>query len=172
MTSHELFGVMPRSLAEDILDFAHSQEKAIYRGAIDAVAAARKVRPVFLERQSRTARYDLMVTSLSRPGLEVAADGLIRNWLLKKHPGLLAAFMDALGIQHENGVVNDLPKSVDDARLRNAVEAILVAHPAEVVTVYLNAFNGMNGESWSNLEALLKTEPRLQWGPSTPALGS
>ena len=155
---------MPRSLAEDILEYSHLKEKALYRAAVEAVAKARKVRPVFLDRQPRNERLEALIGSLSRPALEMAADGLIRSWLLKKHPALLIDFMDALAIQHENGVVNELPKTVDDVKLRNAVEAILAKHPADVVATYLNAFNGMNGENWGNLETLLKTEPRLQWG--------
>lgn len=166
MTSHELIGLMPRLLAEDILEFAHGKEKAVYRATLDAVAKARKVRTVFLERQVRGERYGAMIESLSRPGLEVAADNVIRSWLLKKHVALLIDFMDALQIQHENGVVNELPKTVDDVRLHNAVEAILARHPADVVAVYLHAFNGMNGESWGNLEALLRTDARLQWAGS------
>lgn len=153
---------MPRPLAEDILEFSHVNEKTLYRAALDAVARARKVRTVFLERQARTERHSAMISTLSRPGLELAADGLVRHWLLKKHSAMLIDFMDALGIQHEGGVVNELPKSVDDVVLRNAIEAILAKHPAEAVAVYLNAFNGMNAENWANLETILKSDARLQ----------
>lgn len=169
MTSHALFGVMPRSVAEDILEFSHTKEKALYKAAVDAVAQARKVRPVFLERQPRTERYTTMIGSLSRPGLEVAADGLIRNWLLKKYAALLIDFMDALKVQHENGVVNELPKTVEDVVLRNAVETLLGRHPAGVVAVYLHAFNGMNGEHWANLDALLQSDARLSLASAAPA---
>ena len=158
---------MPRSVAEDILEFAHANDKAVYRAAVDAVATARKLRSVFLERQPRPERYNTMIASLGRPAMEMAADGLIRNWLLKKHSALLIDFMDALKIQHDKGVVNELPKTVDDVALRNALEAILAKHPTEVVSVYLRAFNGMNSENWANLENILQSDPRLQW--PTPA---
>jgi hypothetical protein len=167
MTSHALFGVMPRSVAEDILEFAHAEDKPLYRAAIEAVAKVRKLRPVFLERQPRNERVECMVGSLSRPGLEMAADGLIRSWLLKKHATVLVDFMDGLGIQHEKGVVNELPKEVEDVKLRNAIEGLLAKHPADVVALYLHAFNGMNGENWANLETALKSDSRLQWTPRT-----
>ena len=154
---------MPRSLAEDILEFAHSSDKTVYRAALEGVANLRKVRPVFLERQPRADRYPTLIASLSRPTLEGAADGLIRNWLLKKHSALLVDFMDALKIQHEKGVVNELPKTIDDALLRNALETILAKHPADVVSLYLRAFNGMNGENWANLDSILSSDSRLQW---------
>jgi hypothetical protein len=154
---------MPRSLGEDILEFAHSNDKGVYRAALEAVANVRKLRAVFLERQPRPERYRMMIVSLSRPGLEGAADGLLRNWLLKKHSTLLIDFMDALKIQHDKGVVNELPKTIDEALLRNALETILAKHPADVVALYLRAFNGMNGENWANLDSILNTDSRLQW---------
>lgn len=162
MTSNELFAAMPAALAADILDFNQASDKKLYRAALDAVAHARKLRPVFLERQPREERYAVMAACLGRPALNLAADGLIRNWLLKKHTALLVDFLDALGIKHEKGVVEELPKSVDDPVLKTAVETLLARHPAEAVAVYLHAFNSMNAESWTNLDALLQSEPRLR----------
>lgn len=162
MTSHELFAAMPVTLASDIIEFNHTSEKQIYRAALDAVAQARKVRPVFLEHQPRPERIATMAGSLGRPALALAADGLIRNWLLKKHAGLLGDFLDALNIKHEQGVVEELPKAVEDTALKTAVETLLTKHPAEAVSVYLHAFNSMNAESWANLDTLLQSEPRLR----------
>ena len=80
----------------------------------------------------------------------------------ERHAGILVDFLNALNIPHENGVVEDLPKTVPDAALRAAVDTLLAKHPAEAVAVYLHAFNSMNAESWANLDALLKEEPRLR----------
>lgn len=153
---------MPVSLSADILDFNHSADKRIYRAALDAVAQVRRVRAVFLERLQRDERYAMVIASLSKPGLDLAADGLIRNWLLKKHSALLVDFLEALNIKHEKGVVEELPKAVDDAVLKTAVETLLAKHPHDAVAVYLHAFNSMNAESWGNLDVLLQNEPRLQ----------
>ena len=66
MTSHDLFAMMSPELATDILEFIFATEKNLYRAALDAVAQSRKVRPVFLERQPRTARYATMAATLAR----------------------------------------------------------------------------------------------------------
>ena len=55
LTSHELFGFMSPALANDILAFTFESDKPTYRAIINGVAEARKVRPVFLERQPRIA---------------------------------------------------------------------------------------------------------------------
>src|SRR5262245_13448410 len=107
MTSSELFASMPATLALDILEFNHTNDKKLYRAALEAVAAARKLRSVFLERQPWQERYKMMIASLARPALGVAADSLLRNWLLKKYTAVLTDFLDALNIKHEKGVVEE-----------------------------------------------------------------
>ena len=164
LSSHELFGFMSPSLAGDILEFTFSAEKDLYRATLNSVAQARKLRPVFLERQARVERHPTMIASLSRPGQELVAANLIRGWLMKKHSAVLIDFLDALGIAHQQGAVEDLPPAMDDTRLRSAIDALLAKHPPEVVSVYLNAFSAMNDSGWTNLDALLKTDPRLQLG--------
>jgi hypothetical protein len=163
MKAHQVFGGLSPALAGEILEFAHSSDKPLYRTALDAVAKLRKLRPVFLERQPRTERHASMATALSRPGLELAADGLIRNWLLKKNTTMLTDFLDSLKIQHDKGVVEDLPQTVDETALESAVETLLSKYPPEAVAVYLHAFHEMNEGKWSNLAAHLETDPRLQF---------
>src|SRR5439155_16742938 len=164
LTAHELIGFMTPKLAAEILEYAHSSEKALYKATLAAVAQARKVRPLFLERQPRAEQHNAMISTLSRPSMELAASGLLRAWLLKKHTALLTDFLDALGLPHKNGVVDDLPGAMDDAKLRLAVDAVLAKQPTEVVTVYLHAFYEMNETRWPNLKSLLETDPRLQLG--------
>jgi hypothetical protein len=83
---------------------------------------------------------------------------------MKKQNSMLVQFLDELGIPHKEGVVDDLPPSVDDTKLRAAVEGLLAKYPPESVAVYLLAFNEMNEANWPNLKAMLETEPRLQLG--------
>ena len=164
LTSHELFGFMSPGLADGILNFTHESDKPVYKAALNAIAQARHVRPVFLERQPRAQRQAAMIATLSRPGLEAVAGGLIRSWLLKKHKAMLVDFLNALEIKNEEGVVENLPAGMDDAKLKTAVEMLLAKYPPEAVAVYLNAFNDMNETSWANLKTILESDPRLQFG--------
>src|SRR5690349_5496976 len=98
--SHQLFAAISPALVTEILEYNFANDKPLYRAALDAVAQARKVRLVYLERQPRTERHATVAQALTRPNLEIAADSLIRNWLLKKHSALLTDFLDALKIAH------------------------------------------------------------------------
>lgn len=164
LTSHELFGFMSPALANDIITFTFENEKPTYRATLNAVGEFRHVRGVFLERQPKSQRHATMISSLAKPALDLAAGNLIRTWLLKKYKSMLADFLNALEIKNEDGVVEDLPKSMDDAKLKSAVDTLLRKYPPEAVAVYLNAFNDMNEANWANLKALLEGDPRLQLG--------
>ena len=155
---------MSPSLADEIVTFTHETDKPVYKATLAAVAQARHVRPVFLERQPRPQQHAEIIASLARPALEAAAGGLIRAWLVKKHEAMLVDFLNALGIKNEKGVVDDLPKEMDDAKLKSAIEILLAKHPPETVAVYLNAFNDMNEAHWANLKTLLESDARLQLG--------
>ncbi|HZT22262.1 MAG TPA: hypothetical protein VFB55_05085 [Verrucomicrobiae bacterium] len=166
LTSHELFGFMSPALAQDIVAFAHESDKPTYKATLAAVAQARRVRPVFLERQPRAQQHAEIIQSLARPALETAAGILLRAWLVKKHKAMLVDFLNALDIKNEDGVVEELPSAVDDAKLKSAVEGLLAKYPAEVAAVYLNAFQEMNQTHWPNLKTMLETDARLQVGGS------
>ena len=61
LTSHELFGFMSPELANDILNFVRESDKPTYKSALNAVAQARHVRPVFLERHAAPQRQATMI---------------------------------------------------------------------------------------------------------------
>jgi len=164
LTSHELIGFVSPGLANEILTFAYESDKPTYKAVLASVAQARHLRPVFLERQPRAQRDVTMLATLTRPALDQMAGTLIRAWLVKKHKAMLVDFLTALDIQHKDGVVDDLPPTMDDAKLKSAVDILLAKHPPEAVAVYLNAFNDMNEANWPNLKATLESDPRLQLG--------
>jgi len=155
---------MSPALANDILNFTYESDKPTYKATLNGVATALRVRPVFLERQPRAQRHASMISILSRPGLDTVAGGMIRAWLVQKQKPMLVDFLTALEIKNENGVVDNLPETVDDAKLKAAIENLLAKYSPEIVSVYLNAFNDMNEASWPNLKGLLESDARLQLG--------
>ena len=82
LTSHELFGFMSPAMANDIITFTFENEKPTYRATLNAVAEARHVRGVFLERQPKAQRHATMASALAKPNLEMAAE--------QSHPHLVA----------------------------------------------------------------------------------
>jgi hypothetical protein len=162
MKSYQMFAALTPGLAAQILEDLHVQQKELYKTALQSAAQSLKVRPVFLERQPRAERNRRMAAALGHADMNLVAGNVIGAWLIKLQTALLSEFLDALKIPHDKGVVEDLPKSVEDGALTAAVEAVLAKHPQEVVTLYLQAFYEMNEARWPNLALLLRDDIRLQ----------
>ena len=167
LKSHELLGFMSPGLANEIVSSTHDTDKPTYKAAMAAVAEARHVRPKYLEHQPRAQRHATMLATLTRPALDLAAGTLIRTWLVKKQNAMLVDFLNTLGIENKDGVIENLPEVMDDAKLKSAVDVLLAKYPHEHIAVYLNAFNDMNEANWANLKTMLEGDPRLQLGATT-----
>jgi hypothetical protein len=83
---------------------------------------------------------------------------------MNNEKSMLVDFLEALGIEHKDGAVDNLPETVEDEKLKSAVESLLTKHPKEKVTVYLHAFDEMNEVQWGNLKGVLESDTRLQLG--------
>lgn len=164
LAAHEIFGFMSPALATEIVDQLHTSDKEAYRALMASVAQARHVRPVFLARKPRAEQHKALVESLTKPWLETAALTTLQNWLTKHQTAMLTDFLDSLGIKHDKGVVEELPKEMPDEKLKPAVEGLLSKYPHEKVAVYLRAFNSLNQANWPNLDKMLESDPRLQLG--------
>ena len=164
LTFHELMGFMSPKMANKILEDTHANNKDVYRALLTSVAQVLKARPEFLSRQPKERRHNNFVQSLSKPNFEEHSGNLIRGWLFKEHKELLIEFLNKLEIKHDEGMVDDLPSSIDNEQLNPAVNSLLEKYDSELVAIYLTAFNASNAERWSNLDNLLAEDSRLQFG--------
>jgi hypothetical protein len=86
---------------------------------------------------------------------------MIRSALISLHlparAGMLGAFMDALGIPHEDGLIKEgvtvaLPPA---ARLEAAITQLAKEYPPREVTIYLVSLLAMDPETWGALASVL-----------------
>ena len=164
LTFHELMGFMSPKMANQILDDTHSNNKEVYRALVTSVAQVLKARPEFISRQPKDRRHNNFIQSLSKPNFEEHSGNLIRGWLFKEHKELLIDFLNKLEIEHEEGMVDDLPSQMEDDKLKPAVGSLLDKYDNELVAVYLTAFNASNADRWDNLDNFLAEDNRLQFG--------
>ena len=76
---------------------------------------------------------------------------------------MLIVFLGKLGIEHKDGMVDDLPESISDEALNAAVDLLIEKYDQELVAIYLTAFNASNENRWGNLDTLLAEDERLQF---------
>lgn len=71
---------------------------------------------------------------------------------------LMGAFLDALGIPHDDGLITeDEVTPPDAARLATAVTAVKASFDATDVDLYLRTLSVLDGGTWANLPAVLKS---------------
>ena len=163
LNSSELLGFISTDLSNQILSDSSEDNREVYDATLGGVAKLRRMRPQFLRSQPKPARHKLMIESLKRPAFEEVASQLLRGWLIKHQKNMLILFLDTLNIQHEDGVVEDLPNEISDEGLDKAINTLLEQNEREIVVLYLHAFQSMNDSGWSNLEAALETDERLEF---------
>ena len=67
---------------------------------------------------------------------------------------MMGAFLDALGIAHENGLIKDDEVKPDPAKMAPAVAATREKFPAEDVSLYLDTLLCQDPETWGGLKEL------------------
>jgi hypothetical protein len=84
----------------------------------------------------------------------VAARLLVAYHLARQRP-MMASFLDALGVAHDDGVIadEDMPPPAED-RLREAVATIARNYPPEDVALYLSTLVWQDTETWGKLADL------------------
>lgn len=122
--------------------------------AVGALVKARHLRPQAARSLPPDAQARILATVLD-PG-EPLAQGLLVGLHLAERRPLLGAFLDALRLPHEDGILKeeaDAAPPVDEAVARAALRALASFSPDEVRT-YLNTLWLQDPERWQALETL------------------
>jgi hypothetical protein len=87
----------------------------------------------------------------------VAARALVNYHLDSQRP-MMSAFLDAVGIAHENGLINEeAVVKPESEKLRAAAAAIADNYPAEDVALYLATLVSQDPDTWGELAELPQT---------------
>lgn len=87
----------------------------------------------------------------------VASRALIAYHLEAERP-MMAAFLDAIGIEHDNGLIAaEEVAPPDKAKLIEGVKTLRAAFPADAVRLYLHTLVLLDGDTWAGLDGLIDT---------------
>ena len=89
----------------------------------------------------------------------LAARLLILYHLAEQRP-MMAAFLDAVGIAHDNGLIEADAVTPDPEKVAAGAAAIAKTYPAEDVTLYLNTLLWQDPASWGGLETVPELSKR------------
>jgi hypothetical protein len=139
-----------RRLAAAELFWADEESDEQQIEAVAALAAHMKFRTksVLSLARDRKAKYLATLPTISDT---VAARALV-NYHLETQRPMMAAFLDHLGIAHEDGLIADENVAKpDEARVRAAAEDLATKHPPEDVSIYLSTLISQDPETWEGL---------------------
>src|SRR5262245_15836378 len=117
--------------------------------AVLVIAQQKKFRPKFVLSldDDRKAKHLSGLFTLPDP---VAARALVIYHLAEQRE-MMGAFLDALGIPHENGLIQDDSVKPEPEKLPVAVAALNAKYPAEDVQLYLRTLVCQDPETWGAL---------------------
>ncbi len=127
--------------------FQHIYESLAHQGfgPLDGeVAKKLKFRPQAIRKLpmgKRAKQARGIVTSTSNAELSYEVLG---SYLMKERRELVTSFLDAVGIEHDEGMLTGEVDSPDDEKIPAAVEALDKDHEADDVTMYL----ALSAQTW------------------------
>lgn len=145
-----------RRIAAAELFWADEQSTEQQIEAVAALAAHMKFRAksVVALPIEKKARYLATLPGVSDT---VAARALV-NYHLERQRPMMAAFLDSLGIAHEDGLINEENVSKPDAeKLKTAAGELTSKFPAEDVSLYFSTLVSQDPDTWG---ALADVAPR------------
>jgi hypothetical protein len=104
--------------------------------------------------EERKARHLASLPSLPDT---LAARALVIYHLAEQRP-MMGAFLDALGIAHENGLIQQDNVTPDKTKVSPAAAAIARQYPAADVSLYLNTLLCQDPETWGALREVVTAE--------------
>jgi hypothetical protein len=96
------------------------------------------------------ARY---LAGVPDPPEDLAARLLVVYHLAEQRP-MMSAFLDALGVAHENGLIREDAARPDPAKMAAAAAAIAREYPAPDVALYLNTLLWQDPAAWGSLQGV------------------
>lgn len=162
MRANQLLHAIGPELRSDIMTWLQSEERPAYKAVVDSLAAARKLRPVFILEKSRAKQAEWLLEQLNTKSNEEVTAQIFQIWLLKGQSQMLITFLDAAGIEHNGkGEVEELPEEIADDKAEAAVAALLAAFPPKQVALYLHMFQEQRPGGWPSLAKAIEARSEL-----------
>jgi len=149
-----------RRLAAAELFWSDDQSTEQQIEAVGALASHMKFRPksVISLPLERKAKYLSTLPSVSDT---IAARALV-NYHLERQRPMMGAFLDMLGIAHENGLINEENTIKPDAvKLKSAAADLSSQYPKEDVALYFSTLVSQDPETWGALADVVN-EPAVK----------
>jgi hypothetical protein len=163
MTPNELLAAIGPEMQLQLMRYMQEDQRPAYKAVVNTIAGQRKLRPTFVMEKSKPKQAEWVLDQLRLRSNEGVTEQLFQIWLLKGNAPMLISFLDTVGIAHDGkGEVMELPGDIDEAKAKEAVDALVKAHPVKMVALYLTMFQRQRPGGWPGLTKAMEAHADLK----------
>jgi hypothetical protein len=163
MRSFQVFAAMSAEESEAFFRRIKESAPAIFAQSVHAASAALKSRPAFMLKQPFPKQVSAVRRTLSRVASNPLADETLAMYFLEVRNELLIEWLDAVGVEHEEGALrDDAPAEPPADAIEKAVDAFRSAGSDSGPEadpdreLLLRAFAAQGSIEWPALDSLIR----------------
>ncbi|MEN8183634.1 MAG: hypothetical protein ABFS46_13985 [Myxococcota bacterium] len=158
MRAHQVFAAMSPERAAALMGRLREDAPLAFAQALAVASASMRARPIYLARRPLEKQAEAARRAFSRVSAADAAEQILAAYFLECRRPLLEEWLDAVGLEHENGVLEqDEPPPPAANLLGKAVAAFREGEDPEEREILLRAFAAQSAVDWPDLDHLLET---------------
>lgn len=152
----DVFRTMTDEDARLLLADMRDHLRPLYKQVENSAAATLRLRPVFLAKQPFEKRCEMIRKALALKVNAGAVAEILPAFFLERYPKEVAELLDALGLEHEDGVLKGgVPPPPTSAKLKKAVAAFRKGENPKMRELLLKTFASQAAVDWPELDAML-----------------
>jgi hypothetical protein len=125
---------------------------------LQQLAARLKFREVALKRLPPREKARYLRWQADSPALRHLCDDLLRSWMVSRKKPILVCFVEAQGLKHADGIIDDNAPAPTPAAVQQGVRAVRDGFPPREAALYLGFMLAAGGEYWTGLQAAVEAE--------------
>lgn len=167
LTTKELWGALTPAEREDAClafwEGANSFSRDAQPRVLQELAAALRFRESFLRRVRPIEKARHLRRLIDTPTLHHLCPDVLRSWLVARKAPMLVCFVEAQGLPHVGGIIEDDITSPAAEIVRKGVQAVRDQFPPRDVAFYMGVMLLAGGDFWNGLPGIIEEElPELR----------
>lgn len=122
------------------------------------LAGALKFREGFLKRLPISEKARHLRRLADSPTLRHVCDDLLRSWVVSRKTPMLVCFVEAQGLKHINGILEESVTQAELKSVQKGVHAVLEKFPPREVALYMGIMLTVGGDFWVGLAEAVEAE--------------
>jgi hypothetical protein len=156
MRAFQIFAAMSNERVADLLKAMGDESPGVLLQAVQVAAATMKSRPSYINKLPFDKKATAIRRALARVTANEIAEEILAVYFLQVRQELLASWLDAVGLEHEEGILKEgNPSQPPEESLRITIKSFLAGEGPEDRLLLLQTFAGQNVIDWPVLDEML-----------------